>query len=52
MDFDILPKISDRKYSQKFDQVMRGYRFQPARDADGAPVPGVLVVTVTFSANR
>lgn len=51
-DFDVVPPITDRKFAQKFDEVMRGYRFRPARDAAGQLVPGVLTVVVTFSESR
>jgi TonB family protein len=47
-DIDVAPPISDRGYSRKFDEVMRGYRFRPARDPDGVTVAGVLTVEVSF----
>ncbi len=47
-DIDVAPPITDRGYSRKFDEVMRGYRFRPARDPDGATVAGVLKVEVSF----
>jgi hypothetical protein len=47
-DIDVAPPITDRGYSRKFDEVMRGYRFKPARDPDGSPVAGVLTVEVSF----
>ncbi len=42
------PPISDKKFQKKFDDLMMGYTFKPARDADGRAVAGVLLVTVTF----
>jgi TonB family protein len=48
-DIDVVPPITDKKFARKFDEVMRGYRFRPARDAEGQDVPGVLTVTVTFA---
>jgi len=47
-DIDVAPPISDRGYSRKFDEVMRGYRFSPARDPDGVAVAGVLTVEVSY----
>lgn len=47
-DVDVAPPISDRKFSAKFDETMRNYRFHPARDAEGIVVAGVITVTVTF----
>lgn len=44
----VTPPITDRKFSRKFDESMRKYRFRPARDADGVVVVGVTTVTVTF----
>lgn len=42
----IEPEISDRKYARRFDEVMRGYRFKPARDGDGRIVAGVATIQV------
>lgn len=47
-DIAVAPPISDRKYSAKFDETMRNYRFRPARDAEGMVVVGVTTLTVTF----
>jgi TonB family protein len=40
--------LDDRGFQKKFVEVMRNYRFRPARGPDGLPVPGVTTVTVTF----
>ncbi len=40
--------IDDRGFQKKFVEVMRNYRFRPARGPDGLVVPGVTTVTVTF----
>jgi TonB family protein len=40
--------IDDRGFQKKFLEVMRHYRFRPARGPDGLVVPGVTTVTVTF----
>ena len=47
-DIDVVPPIPDRGYARKFDEAMRGYRFRPARDADGVAVAGILKVEVTI----
>ncbi|MEZ4378826.1 MAG: hypothetical protein AB7N73_04400 [Gemmatimonadales bacterium] len=47
-DIDVVPPISDRGFARKFDETMRGYRFRPARDANGVAVPGILPLTVTW----
>jgi hypothetical protein len=47
-DIAVSPPIADRGYSRKFDEVMRGYRFSPARDPDGVAVAGVLTVEVSY----
>lgn len=45
---EVDPPIQDRKFSRKFDEAMRSYRFRPARDADNRVVAGAFVVTLTF----
>ena len=47
-DISVVPPIEDRAYGRKFDVVMRDYRFTPARDPNGNPVPGVTTIAVTF----
>ncbi len=44
----VAPPISDRSFARKFDEVMRSYRFKPARNADGQPVPATIIVEVSF----
>lgn len=48
LDIAVVPPIADRGFSRKFDEVMRSYRFYPARDPSGAAVPGTTTVDVTF----
>lgn len=48
LDIAVVPPIADRGFSRKFDEVMRSYRFYPARDPAGAAVPGTTTVDVTF----
>ncbi len=47
-DVKVTPPIKDRAYARKFDEVMRNYRFKPARDESGKAVAGILTMTVTF----
>lgn len=42
------PEIDDRGFAKKFAEVMRNYRFKPARSADGIAIAGVTTVTITF----
>ncbi len=48
LDIAVVPPIADRSFSRKFDEVMRSYRFYPARNPSGAAVPGTTTVDVTF----
>ncbi|MFZ5623928.1 MAG: TonB family protein, partial [Gemmatimonadota bacterium] len=45
---DVNPPISNGGFARRFDEVMRNYRFRPARSAEGVAVPGTTVVTVIF----
>jgi TonB family protein len=42
------PEIEDRGFAKKFAEVMRNYRFRPARSADGVAIAGTTTVSVTF----
>jgi len=42
------PEPDDRGFARKLEEVMRNYRFRPARGTDGLPVPGTFMVQVTF----
>jgi len=46
VEFD--PEVPDRGYGRKLEEVLRDYRFRPARDEQGRPVPGTTKVTLTF----
>ena len=37
---ELAPEIDDRGFAKKFVEVMRNYRFRPARSADGAAIAG------------
>jgi len=47
-DVIITPPPSDRGFGKKLEDVMRHYRFRPARAPDGLPVAGRLTVALTF----
>jgi hypothetical protein len=42
------PEIKDRDYAKKFDEVMRAFRFTPARAPDGTRVPGTARISFTL----
>lgn len=45
---EVTPEIPDRKFSEKFEEVMRNYRFRPGRSAKGAVIAGTTTIRVTF----
>src|SRR5918997_3460607 len=42
------PEIKDRDYARKFDEVMRAFRFTPARGPDGSSVAGTTKISFTL----
>jgi outer membrane biosynthesis protein TonB len=46
------PEIGDRDYARKFDEVIRAFRFTPARAPDGTQVAGTTTVTFTLPGKR
>jgi len=42
------PEIKDRDYAKKFDEVMRAFRFTPARAPDGSSIPGTTRISFTL----
>ena len=46
------PEIGDRDYARKFDEVIRAFRFTPARAPDGSLVAGTTTVTFTLPGKR
>lgn len=42
------PEVPDHGYAKKLEDVMRAYRFRPARSPAGLPVPGRTTVSVSF----
>jgi len=50
--YEVNPEIDDRDYARKFDEVVRAFRFTPARAPDGTRVPGTTTVTFTLPGKR
>jgi len=50
--YEVDPAISDRDYARKFDEVIRAFRFTPARAPDGTRVAGTTTVTFTLPGKR
>jgi hypothetical protein len=50
--YEVQPAISDRDYARKFDEVIRAFRFTPARAPDGSRVAGTTRVTFTLPGKR
>ncbi len=46
--YQVDPEIPDRDYARKFDEVIRSFRFAPARAPDGTRVAGTTTVTFTL----
>ncbi|HEY7635278.1 MAG TPA: hypothetical protein VH763_07030 [Gemmatimonadales bacterium] len=46
--YEIDPRIMDQDYARKFDEVIRAFRFTPARAADGSRIAGTTTVTFTL----
>jgi len=44
----LAPEIEDGGFAKKFADVMKSYRFRPARSAEGKVIAGTTTVTVTF----
>ncbi len=47
-DIRLAPEPQDRGFARKLEEVMRNYRFRPARGPDGQPVAGTITVELTF----
>jgi hypothetical protein len=43
--YEVEPEIKDRDYAKKFDEVMRAFRFTPARAPDGTSVAGIAKIS-------
>ncbi|HKH83344.1 MAG TPA: hypothetical protein VKA25_06655, partial [Gemmatimonadales bacterium] len=46
--YQVEPQITDRDYAKKFDEVMRAFRFTPARAPNGTRVAGVATISFTL----
>jgi TonB family protein len=46
--YQVEPPITDRDYAKKFDEVMRTFRFTPARAPNGTRVAGVATISFTL----
>jgi hypothetical protein len=46
--YEVDPRIMDQDYAHKFDEVIRAFRFTPARAADGSRIAGTTTVTFTL----
>jgi hypothetical protein len=46
--YQVVPEIKDRDYARKFDEVMRAFRFTPARAPDGTRVAGITKISFTL----
>jgi hypothetical protein len=46
--YQVMPQIKDSDYAKKFDQVMRAFRFTPARAPNGARVAGTYSISFTL----
>jgi len=45
---EMQPEIEDRGFAKKFAEVMRSYRFRPARSPEGQVIAGTTTVRVSF----
>lgn len=50
--YQVDPAIRDREYAKKFDEVMRAFRFTPARAPNGARVAGTTMISFTLPGKR
>ena len=50
--YQVEPAIDDRDYARKFDEVIRAFRFTPARAPDGTKMAGTTTVTFTLPGKR
>ncbi len=42
------PAIGDAQYHERFIRTMYDFFFEPATDAEGMPIPGETVITITL----
>jgi hypothetical protein len=46
--YRVVPEIKDQEYARKFDEMMRAFRFTPARAPDGSQVAGTTTISITL----
>ena len=46
--YQVMPQIKDSDYAKKFDEVMRAFRFTPARAPNGTRVAGTYSISFTL----
>jgi len=46
--YRVQPQIRDRKYARQFDEIMRAFRFTPARAPNGTWVADTITISVTL----
>lgn len=46
--FVVAPPIENRAFAKKFDEIMRGYSFTPARDAHGKNIADTVGFTIVL----
>jgi TonB family protein len=44
----VAPEITDGGFAKKFADVMKNYRFRPARSPEGTIIAGTTTVSITF----
>ena len=45
---ELVPELDDKGFSKKFSDVMKNYRFRPARSPEGTVIAGTTTVSITF----
>jgi hypothetical protein len=50
--YEVQPVITNEDYARKFDEVIRAFRFTPARAPDGSRIAGTTRVTFTLPGKR
>lgn len=46
--YQVEPQIKDGKYARQFDEIMRAFRFTPARAPNGTLVADTITISVTL----
>ena len=48
VDVSFAPEPDDRGFARKLEDILKSYRFRPARGPDGLPIAGTTIVSLTF----